>query len=80
MRFRWNGKQSKVAFVESAAIRVMNRGMELEKAIEESLRIHSSNPELLSDETLRRLRKEISDRLKEIEKGNSRRGGKRTAG
>lgn len=63
-------------------MRVRCAGLEVTKAIRLTLENgrHCIHPELIPEDTLTRIQKEVEDLLQELEKGNARRGGKRTAG
>lgn len=84
MRFRWKGRSSRQAFVCSVVVRVSCRGLVIDRAIQDRLAsgIYCDNPELVSEEILQSVRKEVARRLEVIAKENerTRRGGKRTAG
>ncbi|GIO13574.1 hypothetical protein J19TS2_31290 [Cohnella xylanilytica] len=82
MKFRWTNSTSKTVVVVMALARIRCKGMDIDEAIRQTLGNghHCKNPDLISEETLRRLRRDVEDRLKVLNTGNTRRVGKRSAG
>lgn len=82
MKFRWTNSTSKTVVVIMVLARIRCKGMDIDKALTETLHNghHCKNPELIAEETLRRLRREVEDKLNALNTGKTRRVGKRSAG
>ena len=87
MRFAWSSRHARSAVVTMAMARVRCRGMDVERAVQETLQRggHCRNPELIAAQTKLRLVKEVTDKLAALDRsaagmGKARREGKRSAG